>query len=306
MAEKCSFSAFFYPKMRPARSLELSKWHRELLIRLFDHCRLLFSGTRLPSHDHHHHLRVWKYAVDLLGELHDRGHVLSDDEITLLLLAVFFHDTGLTRTLDFRHGMESLDLCLRFLRENPVISPSLAAPALEAIEYHDQKETPVGPGLSSGNDILKILTVCDDADAYGPAGILRYAEIYLLREIPVESLAPKVLKNLASRFEYLSAQEWVPEHFLANQCTRYRYAAGFYRSLEANFGSGKKEPAELLIINSYMEDVYRRSGSLAQFAARLKGSPIPEIRAFGGDLLSELKQADVLYQEMGRTGSCNK
>jgi hypothetical protein len=43
-----------------------------------------------------------------------------------------------------------------------------------------------------------------------------------------------------------------------------------------------------------------------QFAGILKGSPVREIRRYGDDLLSELKQADILYQEMGRTGNCNK
>jgi hypothetical protein len=299
------FLLFFIQKMRSNQSFILSKWHRELLIRLFDHCRFLFTGTRLPSHDHHHHLRVWKYADDLLCELHGRDQVLSDEEITLLMLAVFFHDTGLTRTLDFRHGLESRDLCRRFLEDSQVMPLSLAAPALHAIEHHDQKETLAGTGPLAGLDILNILTVCDDADAFGPVGILRYAEIYLLRDIPVEILSGKVLKNMASRIDFLSAQTWIPGNFLSSHRARHGYAARFYESLETNIDSGKKEASGLMIIKSYMEDVYQGACSFRQFAGKLVGSSVREVRGFGGELLSELKQADALYQEMGRTGDCN-
>ncbi len=267
----------------------------ELLPLLYHHCRILFSGSRLPSHDHNHHLRVWNYVTDLLCELSENGNVVTDNEIRQLMIAVFFHDAGLTRTLDISHGLESRKLCQDFLDKNPALSQAGAAAALHAIEFHDLKEALPDSDESPGMDILKVLTVCDDADAYGPVGILRYAEIYLLRGIGTGMLAEKVLKNMAHRFDFLSSQEWIPGNFFRKHQERHRYAAGFYKSLQRSIASGKKDPVGLKIIETYMDQVYYGTSGFGEFAGMLMKSSCRETGIFGRELSAELEQKRQLF-----------
>jgi hypothetical protein len=263
--------------------------NRELVDLLFGHCRELFSRYHLPSHDHLHHLRVWNYATDLLSELSESGIVLDNWEIRQLLLSVFFHDTGLTITLEEDHGSVSRKLCEDFITRHPGLFPGNNDPALLAIELHDRKQSPPESPADASRDILKILSVCDDADAYGPAGVLRYAEIYLLRGITTEELPAKVLVNMDHRFNFFTSLDWIPGMFFSRHKSRYEYAADYYKVLRE-----KPHPREIgleymEIINSYMEEVYRGKLSMKDFAIALSNSTVKEKRCFGSELLTELQ-----------------
>ena len=137
------FSAFFLSipniPMRDTYHSEISNTEKHLLPLLFNHCRLLFSDYHLPSHDHHHHMRVWSFARELICELSYLEVYLNRNEISLLMLSVFFHDTGLTRTLDENHGCQSRKMCEKFLEENYDIFSYDTTEALNAIELHDKK-----------------------------------------------------------------------------------------------------------------------------------------------------------------------
>ena len=50
------------------------------------------------------------------------------------------------------------------------------------------------------NDLLRILSVSDDLDAFGYIGIFRYSEIYLTRSVIPEKLGFLILENVEKRF----------------------------------------------------------------------------------------------------------
>ncbi len=255
---------------------------------LFSHCKSLFSTVHLPSHDHLHHMRVWNYATDLLTGLSGKGRTLNEQEISLLMLSVFFHDTGLTKTLSEEHGVESRRICEKFLEENPDIYPFDAGPALKAIELHDKKSSLLLYSDDPDMEILRILSVCDDLDAFGPAGILRYAEIYLLRDIPFKDLPAKILGNLARRFEFVSAQKWIPAEFLALHESRYRYITEFYSDMQYPQPPANKKIINTEIVESYMDNVYYGTTNILDFAGSIKNSDNRQKSLFGADLLKEL------------------
>ncbi len=265
------------------------KRHPELASLLFQQCRSRFEGSHLPSHDHFHHLRVWNYTMDLISELPEQAEEFNENEILLLMLSVFFHDTGLTVTLDEEHGTESRRICQEFLDANPKLFTIDAGPALRAIELHDKKQSMLSHS-DSEMEILKILSVCDDLDAYGPTGILRYAEIYLLRGVAINNLPEKVLKNMAYRFDFFSAQNWIPENFYLKHRGRYRYAAEYYKELQDDMISGEKQGINQVIIESYMDEVYHGKKPFLEFAVALFNNNNEKIRNFGSELLRELNQ----------------
>ena len=255
---------------------------------LFDHCRSLFKENLLPSHNHLHHYRVWQYAKDLLAGLSDEGRKLSTRDISLIMLAVFFHDTGLTKTLDEDHGMESRRICEEFLTRNPDAFGFDVDKALKAIEMHDKKQMNMENSDDCEIDLLKILSICDDTDAYGSIGVLRYAEIYILRGISAKMLADKVLKNMDYRAGLLLSQKWIPESYLKKHTERFRYAYDFYEKLKMpDFGHCFQNCRN--IIESYMSEVYTGKAGLIQFASELAKSDFPETAKFGTMLLLDLQ-----------------
>ena len=259
----------------------------EYLPLLFDYCRSLFDVNHLPSHNHLHHYRVWQYAKDLLFGLSDEGNQLSPKDISLLMLAIFFHDTGLTKTLDENHGRESRRICEEFLINNPDAFSFDADEALKAIEMHDKKEMYTALSGDSEMDLLKTLSICDDIDAYGSIGILRYAEIYILRGIPIDVLANKVLTNLKFRVGLFISQKWIPEPYLAKHMTRYRYVYEFYEKMkQPDSETGFQN--SLNILESYMKKVYSGKSGIMKFASKLVKSDDPVTMKFGSSLLSDL------------------
>ncbi len=67
---------------------------------------------------------------------------------------------------------------------------------LEAIENHDNKEYID----IYRNDLLTVLSVADDLDAFGFIGIYRYMEIYLIRETDRNNLGLLINTNAGKRF----------------------------------------------------------------------------------------------------------
>ncbi len=261
---------------------------QELLTLLYQQCRSIFKGHHLPSHDHLHHLRVWNYTNDLLNELSESGRIFTSNEISLMMLSVFFHDTGLTKTLGEDHGAESRKICEVFLNKQSGLFSFDINPALKAIELHDRKESPSSLPAGNEDELLKILSVCDDLDAYGPTGVVRYAEIYYLRGISLESMPEKVLKNMAFRFNFFSEQAWIPEAFFLKHKARYRYACNFYESIRNKDLSDQISQDNMNIIEYYIREVYHNSTGISDFASSLLKSNNDRERSFGSSLLSDL------------------
>ena len=255
---------------------------------LFDYCRSLFNGNRLPSHNHLHHYRVWQYAKDLLLGLSYEGRQLSTIEISLLMLAVFFHDTGLTKTLDEDHGLESRKICEKFLIDNPGAFSFKVDEALKAIERHDKKQMYVKNSGDREMDLLKILSVCDDTDAFGSIGILRYAEIYILRGISINILGTRVLKNMNYRIGLLISQKWIPGPYLKKHSDRFRYAYDFYEKMKLPDSDPCFKNCRN-ILDSYMSEVYSGKSGIMQFASKLAKSEYADTAKFGTLLLTDLQ-----------------
>ncbi len=282
------FCLFYFFYMTDSYRNRICETEKKYLPLLFEYCRSLFKNNLLPSHDHLHHYRVWQYAKDLLAGLSDEGRELSIRDISLLMLAVFFHDTGLTKTLDENHGLESRRICEEFLICNPDVFAFHVDVALKAIEMHDKKQMNMEKNDDCGVDLLKILSICDDTDAFGSIGILRYAEIYILRGIPVKTLANKVLTNMDYRIGFLLSQKWIPESYLKKHTERFRYAYDFYEKLKLpDFGHSSQNYRKIL--ECYMGEVYTGESDLMQFASNLAKSDYPETAKFGTLLISDLQ-----------------
>lgn len=170
---------------------------RNWLERIYNYCEKLFIDKKIPSHDHTHHLRVWKYSKEILFTL-SSSSVIDTGFIQACLLASFFHDTGLTINLGEIHGKESKEICIRYFEENKLPKPNYFEEILYAIEKHDDKDYKLD-NIDPGS-ILSILCTADDLDAFGNIGVIRYTEIYLLRGFSLAELPNHVIKNLDKRF----------------------------------------------------------------------------------------------------------
>jgi hypothetical protein len=259
---------------------------RFLLI-LYRYVRHLFTTTPLPSHDHDHHLRVWFYAKSLVKELSGNKILITSEQAVNLILAVFFHDTGLTQNLKADHGLDSRNLCEQFIRENPLLFNIDLTPALIAIEKHDNKNY-LPEEAGNRVSILTLLSLCDDLDAYGAIGILRYAEIYLLRGITSEKLAGRVLPNIKSRFDYFASHDWLPEFFFLHHKKRFDFAYHFFQELNENPESGISF-AYNQVIKIYMEQVTSGKTGIEGFADQIQDSDNKTMKSFGEVLKAELK-----------------
>jgi hypothetical protein len=178
------------------------KAEQKWLHRLQLHVSALFDMKFLPSHDQSHHLRVWNICKTLLPEIAGFNEMMDQDLVEGLIIAAWFHDTGMSLSIGKEHGALGRELCERFLNGQELPRPLRAAELLEAIERHDLKEEPVygefGAGTPPG--ILALLSVADDLEAMGLIGIYRYTEIYLNRGIPLKELGFQVLENAGKRF----------------------------------------------------------------------------------------------------------
>jgi len=166
------------------------------------HTAKLFSDTFIPSHDHGHHQRVWNICKELLIKLNRYDSVAEQDLVEGILLAAWFHDTGMAKESGIRHGALGREMFESFISSTIQREPLRYREALAAIEYHDTKDRSAYPDLNPGTPpgILGILSIADDLDALGNIGIYRYVEIYLKRGISIRELGTKILVNVQKRF----------------------------------------------------------------------------------------------------------
>ena len=156
----------------------------------------VYDEKSLSSHGIDHHRRVWSYSKELLELIPYKNNLHFFYLPSKLIIASYMHDIGMSVDPGMNHGKYSRDLCSQFLvRYN--LPENEYHDVLEAIEYHDNKDyttnTPV-------NDLLTLLSVSDDLDAFGYTGIFRYAEIYLTRGIDPENIGHLIRENAARRF----------------------------------------------------------------------------------------------------------
>jgi HD superfamily phosphodiesterase len=156
----------------------------------------VYDKNYLSSHGIDHHRRVWNYAKELFA-LHDiKNRIFFSWLPPKLIIACYLHDIGMSAETGTRHGKHSRELCVQFLNKNK-LPESEYYDLLEAIGNHDEKDY---TGSSETNEILKILSVADDLDAFGFTGIFRYSEIYLTRGINPSEIGHLIKKNATTRF----------------------------------------------------------------------------------------------------------
>lgn len=174
----------------------------------------VYDDPLLPSHGIDHHRRVWSYSKELFNLIpfKDKNHNTLQF-VSELIIASYLHDIGMSVDPGLKHGKLSRDLCLSFLSKynlNEKDFPELP----DAIENHDNKEY---SGDTVSNDLLKILSMADDLDAFGYVGIFRYSEIYLTRGINPGKIGYLIRENARKRFNNLAATlepfaDYFPKH----------------------------------------------------------------------------------------------
>jgi len=170
---------------------------------LFKVCRDAFSDSFLPSHDETHHYRVWTIAIELIRELGAQNIYFSETDIEKIIIAVFFHDVGMSKNPDKEHGKISREICEDFFKKNQDKKIKGLNEIYEAIENHDDKEYKNNIHLHKDpKTLFSILSVSDDLDAFGIIGIYRYAEIFLMRNININELPDRVLDNITHRYHF--------------------------------------------------------------------------------------------------------
>jgi hypothetical protein len=200
-----------------------------------------YKENLLPSHGLDHHRRVWNFSKELLEiialESSDQSKLVPE-----LIIACYLHDIGMSVDNGIKHGKHSRDLCQRFLIANNLPVNDFTN-ALEAVENHDNKDY---SGNTIQNDLLRILSISDDLDAFGIPGIYRYSEIYLMRGIGFEYLGDRIIENAAKRFDNFLKAPGLTGEFIEKHTLRYNILIDFFNNYNKqlighHFNTGKVE-----------------------------------------------------------------
>lgn len=194
-------------------------------------CTKQFAQTHLPSHNQWHHARVWAHAKKLVFESAKQGVSITEKDIEQLIIAVFFHDQGMSETASKDHGKVSRKLCKAFIKDCGVPPPDFVDEVLDAIEHHDKKEYDAVNGKAFGFDLQKFVTIADDLDAFGIVGAYRYTEIYLLRKIKPEAMPEAILTNMAGRYNHFAGYFGQCQGLVKSTYQRYIVARNFFKDL---------------------------------------------------------------------------
>ena len=231
---------FFITKMEVIKNILYAehKWKTGLV----NHIRKIYQNTWLPSHDEWHSIRVWEFAKTLLIDL-EKNHIsFPFEEIEELIIASFFHDSGMSISLDPEHGKYSRQICNAFLVNKTGLTFDRKSKILDAVELHDDKSYRKKAFLNQ-EGLLPLLCIADDLDAFGRIGIYRFWEINTLRNIPIRKMPPKVVNSLESRMKYFSFIYPFRNSFYHLQYERNKITRDFFTLLEKETKSGS-QPVE--------------------------------------------------------------
>ena len=225
-----SFAFVILSRMNLAERIESAEYkYRQKLEEYFIK---KWGDTALFSHDITHHRRVWHYAKELLSEAEKNegpGISFYPDK---LLIACYLHDLGMSVDISERHGVHSSNFCREFISING-FSESEFDGVFFAIENHDNKEYSL---KDNSVNLLSLLTIADDLDAFGHIGILRYFEIYLKRGIHPSEIGYKIRDNASKRL------------------TNFRSVFG------NNYGLYLKQYSRFMILDDFFKDYNQQIG----------------------------------------------
>ena len=221
----------------------------------------IFDEKTLSSHGINHHRRVWGYSKELFNLLAFRKPASFTHLLPKLIIASYLHDIGMSVETGIRHGNHSKDLCFQFLTKNNLTLNDFQD-VLDAVENHDNKEY---SGDSDVNDLLKILSVADDLDAFGYTGIYRYAEIYLMRGINLSDLGHLIQKNAAGRFDNFVRSFGINEEYIIKHKKRYEILNKFFEEYNkqlTDYKFGGSAPSGYCGVIEIFEDILNNKISL--------------------------------------------
>ncbi len=190
----------------------------------------IFSTHWLPSHDVWHSNRVWEFARSLILAMRKNKIRFSFKEMEELLIASYFHDTGMSVTLNPEHGKYSREICHTFLKNQSSLSLFQKEKILNAVEFHDDKSYRKEVFLNH-EKLLPWLCVADDMDAYGNIGIYRFWEINSLRHIREDQMVEKIIHSLQNRMNFFSDVYPFRDDFYDLQQKRNSLTAEFFKRM---------------------------------------------------------------------------
>jgi HD superfamily phosphodiesterase len=250
----------------------------------------IFKSVNLASHALDHHKRVWKYARELI--LFPAVSDQINDELfpNNLLIASYLHDSGMSVDHGTRHGVHSRRFCEQFLKKYKLSVKDYTI-ALDAVENHDNKDYSTS---SFNSQLLNILSIADDLDAFGNIGIYRYLEIYLARNKPFDQIGYLILENVKKRFDNLSQSlEFLPG-FIEKQKIRYEIISSFFTSYnyqieKSGYMPGNQKPAGYCGVAELIDINIRNNSSLEKLIITGSSSKYDNvIRRFFSELKKEL------------------
>jgi HD superfamily phosphodiesterase len=202
----------------------------------------VYNEKTLCSHGIGHHRRVWNYSKELLKILPSTSTLQTSRLAEELIIACYMHDIGMSVDPGIKHGRYSRELCFSFLSKNNLIHAEWDI-VLEAIENHDLKDY---TGIKSKNDVLQILSVADDLDAFGYIGIFRYTEIYLTRGTDPGKIGYVIRENAGKRFENFIKTFGYNKDLIQKHKKRYKILDDFFSKYNDQLPSyhfGTKNPS---------------------------------------------------------------
>lgn len=200
----------------------------------------IYDEKSLLSHGIDHHRRVWKYAKELAVLVFEHNNTIDPEISHNLIIACYLHDIGMSVDHGIKHGRHSSELCISFLKKNH-LEVEEYQDVLLAIENHDNKEYKTS---APKNDLLTILSVADDLDAFGFIGIYRYCEIYLIRGIDLSVLGDLVITNSKKRFDNFIKIFGFSDELVGKHEKKYKILIDFFNEYNKQVTSYKfgKEP----------------------------------------------------------------
>jgi hypothetical protein len=201
-----------------------------------------YDEKSLSSHGIDHHRRVWKYAKELTVLISEHNNTINPEISRDLIIACYLHDIGMSVDHGIKHGRHGRELCVSFMKKNN-LEENEYRDVLLAIENHDNKEYKTS---ASKNDLLTILSVADDLDAFGFTGIYRYSEIYLMRGENLSRLGELIISNAQIRFDNFIKIFGFSDELVMKHSEKYKILIDFFKGYNkqvASYKFGKESPS---------------------------------------------------------------
>lgn len=247
-----------------------------------------YDENSLYSHGIDHHRRVWNYSKKLLTIYAGKRPPGISQLPAKLIIASYLHDIGMSVETGIRHGKHSRELCILFLSKHN-LPENEYKDVLDAIENHDNKDY---TGNTCVDDLLAILSVADDLDAFGFIGIFRYSEIYLTRGIDPAKIGHLILENAGKRFDNFVSTFGFADELVQKQKKRFYFLDSFfseYNKLIPYYQFGGPHPSGYCGVIEILNSLIKEKAVLRDmFFVRDKYSYDPVVHWFFNGLAAEL------------------